>query len=173
MYENTPSDRVQFRALGELPVPGACLICGSGTRDEGYVDLGAYIEYVGAALLCAYCVTQVGECLGMLTNNEAQAMREQMANLLADKQTLEATVDDLNERLSAYSVITQHTSDPSLNFNGLSREDFNQSTESITVRSDSGESETKESTSGDGELASVGAAKPDNGSKPEPELFEL
>lgn len=173
MFDNTPSDRVQFRALGELQPPGACLICGTGTREEGYVDLGVYIDYHGQTYLCVLCVTQVGEVIGMLTNDEAQIIRGQQSDLLTQVAALKATVEEDNERLAAYATILSNPGNR-LGPGGIDLSDIPLSSDvEDAPGDDSRESETEESDSNDGRLISVGASEQNDGSKPEPELFEL
>lgn len=81
VIENDPSARMQLRSRGELVAPGTCMVCGSGTRDEGYVDLNVFIEYVGTAYLCFLCVQQAAEIIGMFTPAEVQSQQDLIAEL--------------------------------------------------------------------------------------------
>lgn len=162
MFQNTPSDKVQFRALGELPAPGTCLVCGNGTCEEGYVDLGTFIEYVGAGLLCAICLTQCAELIGMMTKEEVMAITKQAEGFLNDLTELRTIHDAAQERLDHYDAAIK----PLLP--GLFSDDFNSASsplevfESVVNGSEDRESEVAESDSSEG-LTDAGTVNEDAG----------
>lgn len=79
--ENDPSARMQFRTRGELAHPGQCIVCGSATCDEGYVDLGVFIDYEGTIYLCHTCVTQAAEIIGMFTPEQVESQQNLLREL--------------------------------------------------------------------------------------------
>jgi hypothetical protein len=87
---NDPSARMQLRSMGELVRPAACCVCGNGTHEDGYLDLGVYYDYEGQMYLCKTCATQAGETIGMYTPDEVKNLQDLAANLLADKERLES-----------------------------------------------------------------------------------
>ena len=165
MFETTPSDKVRFRALGELPSPGTCLVCGSGTREEGYVDLGVYLEFVGEGLICYICIIQVGELIGMMIPDEVSHIHTTAQDLATENASLKAQLEASNERLSNYdSLFTRAFGDTVSNFGSAS--DPGQPTlDEVIEPADSGESEVTESDSGNGESGSTGTPESDHGSK--------
>lgn len=108
MFEQGSSDKVRFLALGELPPPGSCLICGSGVREEGYVDLGFYMDYVGEALVCFTCVIQIGEVIGMMHPAEVGTLKQLSANMAEIITGLKSELAVSNERLAAYDLTFRH-----------------------------------------------------------------
>lgn len=84
VVENDPSARMQIRTRGELRHPGTCLECGSGTCDEGYLDLGVFFDYEGQMYLCKVCVFQAGETFGMYTPAEVESQQELNAKLMLE-----------------------------------------------------------------------------------------
>jgi hypothetical protein len=90
---NDPSARMQLRSMGELVRPAACCVCGNGTHEDGYLDLGVYYDYEGQMYLCKTCATQAGETIGMYTPDEVKNLQDLAANLLADKERLESELD--------------------------------------------------------------------------------
>lgn len=100
--ELTASDRMQLVNIGQLMHPGACAVCGNGTCQFGYIQLGVYFEYEGEIYLCMTCLTQAAETGGMLSVEEAQYIQESnnttATELLATKNELK----EANEQLDAY-----------------------------------------------------------------------
>lgn len=75
--ENDPSARIQVRSRGELRHPGSCCICGNGTCDDGYVDLGVFYDYEGTMYICMTCVFQIVAAVGCFTPEEVKMLNEQ------------------------------------------------------------------------------------------------
>lgn len=105
MFNNTPSDRMQLRGLGELPQPAQCMVCGSATYEEGYVDLGVWYEFYGNALMCGTCLTQAAELIGCMTASEVAHLREQAENVTNELEALKTELRVANERLDAFDRI--------------------------------------------------------------------
>ena len=100
--ELTPSDRVQMRGQHELMHPGACALCGSGNRDDGYVDLDIYYDYEGQMYLCRSCAEEVGNVIGMVSAEEFGHLQSMAEGLAADVTTLKAELDASTVRLTKY-----------------------------------------------------------------------
>lgn len=129
MFENGPSDRMQFVGMGGLTHPGVCMVCGNGTCEEGYVRLGVYFEYEGEMFLCVTCVIQAGEIIKMLTPDEAKALWETASNTQAHNVTLETELEKANERLAAYDSVLS-------GIGGLSGTDLTDDSSSISQESE-------------------------------------
>lgn len=95
--ENSPSARMQVRSRGDLVAPGCCCVCGNGTREEGFLDLGVFIDYHGTVYLCMVCVTQAGETVGMYTPEEVKHFTQQIETLLAAKEQLTSELENVTE----------------------------------------------------------------------------
>lgn len=124
MFENSPSDRMQFVGMGELTHPGACMVCGSGVREEGYVRLGVYYDFEGEMYLCHTCVVQAGEVIGMLTKPEVEQFTKGIDAYVEALASTQAELDKANERLA--------------NYDGIFRDQFAESFRSDPVPSDYG-----------------------------------
>lgn len=94
----SPSDRMQVRNIGELMHPGACCVCGSGTCQQGYIDIGVYYDYEGQMYLCMTCLTEAAETAGMLSLEESEHLIEQNKQLAAELTDLTATNKELSEQ---------------------------------------------------------------------------
>jgi hypothetical protein len=105
MFENTPSDKIQFRALGEAPAPGTCLVCGAANREDGYIDLGIWVEYVGQALMCSTCLTQAAELIGMMLPDEVAHIQNVAAQNLESANEAKEELEAANERLQAFDTL--------------------------------------------------------------------
>ena len=105
MFTNTPSDRMQFRGLGELPQPATCMVCGSGTYEEGYVDLGVWYDYVGNMLLCGTCLVQAAELIGCLTPGETETLKELASRAAAEADKYHTELNNALERLAIYDAL--------------------------------------------------------------------
>lgn len=102
MYETVdPSARMQVRSLGQLVAPGSCMVCGSGTCDDGYLDLAVFIEYVGTAYLCKTCLYQAGETFGMYTPDEVKSQQNLIASLTEKNNALEEELTDARKHVDA------------------------------------------------------------------------
>lgn len=156
MFETNPSAKVRFLALGELPSPGSCLVCGSGTREEGYVDLGVWLEYVGEGLLCVTCIIEIGECIKMLSIDEAAQIKVELNGIIQKNTLLKATVEEQDERLAAYHTLLGNLPISSIG-NAASNSDPGDTPLFEAVKeSGSGESEVEESSINDGGFAGFG-----------------
>lgn len=98
--EVDPGSRFQPRNLGELRHPGQCLVCGSGSRVEGYVDLGTYFDYEGQMYLCAYCMEEAAAIIGCLSEAESDALQAQNLKLLAENKDLAKKLANVEQRLA-------------------------------------------------------------------------
>lgn len=105
MYSDDPSGKFKSVAKGYLAVPGGCLACGNGTCEEGYVDLGTYIDYFGQAYLCYFCVEQIAEKIGCVIPGDLIKMEQAAAEQLSKNDDLTKQLGEANERLSAYITL--------------------------------------------------------------------
>ena len=101
MIENDPSARMQVRSMGELMHPASCCVCGNGTCDDGYLDLGVYYDYEGQMYLCMTCATQAGETIGMFTPEEFKIAQTAVNTLQAEKDKLLQELDYARPLVSA------------------------------------------------------------------------
>lgn len=102
VLENNPSARMQVRSRGQLVAPACCCVCGNATCDEGYLDLGAYVDFHGTLYLCMLCITQGAETCGMFTPQEVKHLQDQIEALLAEKETLTSELTDANTHISNF-----------------------------------------------------------------------
>ena len=100
-----PSARMQLRNMGELNHPGACAVCGNGTCDQGYVDIGVYYEYEGMMYLCIPCVTELAETAGMLSIEQVAELKNITNEALAENKVLKTRQVKLNERIKHYDAL--------------------------------------------------------------------
>lgn len=164
MFENTPSDKVRFLALGELPPPGSCLICGSGNREEGYVDIGVWVEYVGEGLICHTCVIEIGEKIGMMIPEEVKHLTDMSEYLATKNLELKKELANAHERLNALDLLLGSNHAAYLTAIGVNPESSSEGSDGEPLRAGSGESETTESDSSDGRSDGAGKTKQDDGS---------
>lgn len=102
MYaEIDPSAKMQVRSQGQLQAPGSCMVCGTGTCDAGYLDLGIFIDYVGTAYLCKTCCYQAGETFGMFTPDEVNTSSSQISALLQENAELKTELEDARKFVAA------------------------------------------------------------------------
>lgn len=97
MRETAPSDRVQLRSQSELRDPGSCALCGSGHCDDGYVDLGVWIEFLGNVYLCMNCMEQAIGAVRGLTPSEANELTTQANFVALQNKELLQEVEELRE----------------------------------------------------------------------------
>lgn len=114
--ENDPSARMQVRSRGELMHPGTCMVCGSGTRDEGYLDLQVFFDYEGTMYLCHTCVTQAGETIGMFTPEQVQSQLSLLEQLTQENAKYKEELDNVRPIISAFEhfMSTASPSNPSI-----------------------------------------------------------
>lgn len=55
-------------------LPGTCIMCPRSVRPE-FIDTGIQIEWFGAVILCNYCVVQMGQMFGMLTQEQVDELK--------------------------------------------------------------------------------------------------
>jgi hypothetical protein len=157
MFEQSPSDKVRFLGLGDLPSPGSCFICGSGTREEGYVDCGLWLEFIGEALICHTCVIQIGEVIGMMIPEEVKVIHDTAAGLASENAKIKLELEAANERLAHYDSIFS-AAFPSASINPSVLDGPGQPTlDSATEGSGDRESAPEESGIDDGGLIGFGA----------------
>lgn len=105
MFENGPSDRMQFVGMGGLAHPGDCMVCKNGTCEKGYIRLGVYYDFEGEQYLCWYCLVQAAEILGCLIPDEANSLREVINNLVRENNVMTTELGKANERLAAFDFV--------------------------------------------------------------------
>lgn len=105
MFEHTSDSRMQLCGIGDLMHPGACMVCGSGNREQGYVNLGVYYEYEGNMYLCFTCLTEAAEVIGMLTSDEALILRNEAGQVFRENTKLKEELNRANERLVAIDSV--------------------------------------------------------------------
>lgn len=168
VIETSPSDRMQVRSLGELQHPASCMICGNGNCDDGYLDLGVFFDYEGTMYLCMTCARQAGETIGLYTPEEVKQIishGEELATKVAE------LTSELEDARPAIDYLRRFT-DTSAHAYGIALDPTVQVGEPEPERSlklvgtsDSGESESEESTKSR-------ESKPSSGTKPRNITFE-
>lgn len=103
--EISPSARMQLVNIGELLHPAACMVCGNGTSQDGYLRLGVYFDYEGECYLCVRCLTEAGETIGMLTSDEAEHLTGLSAATSTDLADAKEKLEAANERLNHYDTL--------------------------------------------------------------------
>jgi hypothetical protein len=103
--ENDPSARMQVRRMSELAHPAACCVCGNGTCDLGYLDLGVYFDYEGTMYLCMTCAYQAGETVGLYTPEEIKITQQLAESLGAENDALKLELHNVTEQLNAANVL--------------------------------------------------------------------
>ena len=113
MIENNPSARMQLRSRGQLVAPACCCVCGNATCDEGYLDLGAFVDFHGTLYLCMFCITQGAEICGMFTIKEVGILQKQLEGLLEDNTKLATELISANEYISNFDRVLRAALTPS------------------------------------------------------------
>lgn len=142
IVENNPSARMQVRSRGQLVAPACCCVCGNATCDEGYLDLGAFVDFHGTLYLCMLCITQGAETCGMFTPQEVKHLTTQLDTLLVEKETLETELAKANEYISNFDNLLRSALSPGGSISGGSGEGIPEPTHG----SASGEPTPEEST---------------------------
>jgi len=103
--EIDPSARMQLIGMGDLMHPACCAVCGNGSCDLGYVDIGVWFEYEGSVYLCMLCATQVAETGGMYSMEQSQQLRDISNEALAENKILKDRLEKASERLGHYDAL--------------------------------------------------------------------
>lgn len=60
-------------------LPGTCAICGTSRNDDRkYVDLGLTVDYVGVIYFCTFCMTELINRLGCLTQEQSAVLKDEV-----------------------------------------------------------------------------------------------
>lgn len=102
MNEINPSARIQVRGVGDLMHPGACAICGNGTRPEGFVDIGVYYDYEGQVYICMMCAEDLVHTIDGLTAEEHAMVKSISEGFAAENEALKTQVEELSAELKQY-----------------------------------------------------------------------
>lgn len=105
MFNIDPSGKIKLTAKGYLSPPSSCLVCGNGNCEEGYLDLGTYIDYYGQAYMCWFCVVQAAETISCVIPEDAAKMEAMMQEVVESRDSLAKELETANERINAYSII--------------------------------------------------------------------
>lgn len=108
IVENDPSARMQLRSRGQLVAPASCCVCGNATCDEGYLDLGAFVDFHGTLYLCMNCITQGAEVCGMFTPQEVAHFQRQIEGLIKKNETLTKELANVTEHRDALDNALRH-----------------------------------------------------------------
>lgn len=105
MIENDPSAKMQVRSMGQLQAPASCYSCGNGTCEEGYIDLGCFIEYVGTLYLCMPCALQVATTVGCATPEQIVLIEKQATKNEEELELLRKELDDARQHIGSVNSI--------------------------------------------------------------------
>jgi len=157
MFDHTPSDKFQLRGLGDLPSPANCYGCGSGTNEQGYVDLGVFVDYHGQMLLCYTCVCQVAEVIGCLVPLEVLEMKSQHERLARENKDLKAMLEDKNDELATVNGVLAFLESRATSVNDVPSSEVSEGARVSAPGSEGGESEPEESIteSGHGDFGEI------------------
>lgn len=103
MSAKSPSEKIQVVGLGDLLSPAACIVCGNGTCQDGYISFGIFVDYVGSLYLCMTCMLQAAETADCSGPVETEMNRTLLAQLKEENSTLRKDKETLNERLRVFS----------------------------------------------------------------------
>lgn len=113
VFGHSPSDSMQVLGRGELPIPGACVVCGSGVYEQGYLFLGVHVDFHGALLLCGLCLLQGGEKFGLMSPDVAKEIHRQSVELAEEVVVLRRENEVQRVRLEVYDgALRSINSDP-------------------------------------------------------------
>lgn len=102
-FNHSSSDSMQGPlGLGELPPPASCFICGSGTVEAGYLNLGVWVDYVGNLLICIPDLIKAAEKVGCLAPSINKMLNENLESLAKDNEVLREQNEKINERLTLF-----------------------------------------------------------------------
>jgi len=101
-FGHSPSDGMRVLGRGELPTPGACVVCGNGTCDDGYLFLGIHVDFHGALLLCQRCVVQGSEKMGCMSPDIADRIHVQAQELATEVVMLRRETEAQRVRLAIF-----------------------------------------------------------------------
>lgn len=97
-----PSGRMHLKGIGDLLFPGTCCVCGNGTYEHGYVQLGVYYEYEGEMYLCLTCLTEAAEIGGMLSLEQGVVLKDLAIKVSEQNKALRELVKGLSEKVELY-----------------------------------------------------------------------
>lgn len=120
--ENDPSARMQLRSRGELRHPGACCICGNGTNDDGYVDLGVFYDYEGTMYLDMTCALQIATLIGCVSPEEIKIFEKKVEELAKKNDELRKDLDDAQHHVDTVNALLRSKLLPSSDSSGTSVE---------------------------------------------------
>ena len=105
VVENDPSARFQVRSRGELMHPGGCMVCGNGTHEEGYVDLGVFYDYEGSMYLCMTCALQVSALIGCVLPEEILALKKTNEQVVQERDDLRKDLDHAQHHIDTVNAL--------------------------------------------------------------------
>lgn len=111
--ENDPSARMQLRSRGELRHPGACCICGNGTNDDGYVDLGVFFDYEGTMYLDMTCALQIATLIGCVSPEEIKIFEKKVEELAKKNDELRKDLDNAQHHVDTANALLRSSLLPS------------------------------------------------------------
>lgn len=96
-FAQVDGSRIRILDAPQL-APGVCSICGSSRNDDRkYVDLGIDVDYVGTMYFCTFCLVELVNALGCLTQEQSVALQEEVdaaRKTILDFQAQKAAYDD-------------------------------------------------------------------------------
>lgn len=111
-FAQVDGSRIRILDAPQL-APGVCAICGSSRNDDRkYVDLGIDVDYIGVMYFCTFCMTELANRLGCLT-------QEQSATLVAEVEAARNTILEFHATKVAYDNAISTLRDTGL-FDGVS-----------------------------------------------------
>lgn len=103
--EIDPSGRFQLRSRGELQLPGSCMICGSGTKDEGYLDFGVFVDYHGTLYFCMTCLGEAAITAGFMSPEMTQEVNKTVEGKLTELAELKKELEDANNVINSLRIL--------------------------------------------------------------------
>ena len=98
---NDPSARMHVLSRGLLQFPAQCMVCGNGSHDDGYLDIGVFFDYEGQCYLCMTCAYQAGETVGLFTPAEVKHTQDIAEKLAEENEALKKELDDAKQHLAS------------------------------------------------------------------------
>ncbi len=105
MSDLNPDSRMQRRGVGDLLHPACCAVCGNGTCEAGYIDIGVYYDYEGQVYLCMNCVNEIADTAGLLTDTELHHLKGEITKVAHANEVMTQELKVAHEKLAHYDAL--------------------------------------------------------------------
>jgi len=98
---------------GPPALPGQCYLCAVATRNR-YVDLETQVEFYGAMYLCELCIAEMGQKLGMATEEQVTDLNFKLVGLYEKLEHSYKEIETLKGVLNGYDDVRSFLGSDSL-----------------------------------------------------------